>query len=235
MIRRLAFLLALGAAAAAAQPLTVVNSANFEEFRPLAPGSLATAFLDAPIDASTPVEAITVRVDGRRADILGVALRQINFRVPPEIEAGLRPRAVPVAVEMRGDVLAERTVAVRDASPAIFLDDAGRAERPAVALNADGMRNGNLFPAASGEVLELFLTGHGVRLISPIEIFPPQSAVTPTVYFRTFPGETLASQLIEPGLWRIRVRVPELETRGPTPVVVSFDGLQSNTASVWLE
>jgi len=175
-------------------------------------------------------------VGDERARVLGYSEGQINVEVPSELKAGhFEPVAAPVQVHIHDAVVAEGTLRVRDSSPAIFLADPADENRPAVAVNPGGALNSAEAPVAAGEVLELYLTGHGSALVSPARIYPPQSAVDPVVYFRTFAGETLASQLVGPGLWRIRVRVPELETSGPTPVVVSFDGLASNTASGWVE
>ena len=235
MIRRFTLLLACSAALASAQ-LTVVNGADFDDGRPLAPGGLATAFGDFGISPATPADALSVRIGDQFAQVLGHAEGQVNFEVPRDLTA-YRHELVeaPVEVHVHDAVVAQGLMRVRDSSPAIFLADPNHENRPAVALNPNGTLNSEQNPVAAGQELAVYLTGHGAELVSPLPVNPPQSAVNPVVYFGTHAGETVASQLIAPGLWRVRVQVPEIETSGPTPIVVSFDGLYSNTAGVWLE
>ena len=225
--------------------ITVVSGASFEELRPLAPGSIATAF--GAFDGATPATAggqmlptqlggVDVTVDGLPAALYAVTTTQVNFQVPLGVRAGIDKRTATAEFRVGGVLVGRGGVLLRDVSPALFTRDANDPLRPAVALNRDGSVNSADNAAQLGEVLELFSTGQGAKLISPLEIFPPRTSVEPLVFFRTWKGETLAAELPVPGLWRIRVRVPEVEQLddGPTPIVVAIDGVSSNTVSVWI-
>jgi uncharacterized protein (TIGR03437 family) len=236
----------LGPVAAPAQ--VVVNPAAFEVARPLAPGSLAAAFGDfsraAPATAEslplpTMLGGLEVFVGGLPAGIYAVTPTQVNFMAPLELPAGRYPEHALVEFRIAGQPPQTGAMLLRDASPAILLLDAADALRPAAALNQDGSLNTETAPAAPGDVLVLYLTGQGKDLAVPRPGLPPETVKQPRVFFRTWPGETRFSGLVEhlPGLWQINVQAPpnaELPP-GATPIVVLFDGVASNTAVIWVE
>ena len=245
LVKVLWLLLALHSSAAA--QIKVANAASFEEFRPLAPGSIAAAFgsFGGVTAAFTPgqplpttLAGVGVTVDGLAAGLYAVTPAQVNFLIPLEVRADIDERTAMVKFKLNGSTLGSASVRLRDVSPVVFSSDASNPLRPSIALDRAGRRNSENNPARPGEVLEFFAMGHGAKLISPLEIFPPTTSVQPLVFFRTWLGETVSSVLApgRPGLWLIRVRVPEAEglRAGPTPVVVAMDGLSSNMTSVWI-
>ena len=248
LVKVLLLLLALHSSnSSATAQIKVVNAASFEEFRPLAPGSIAAAFgsFGGVTAAFTPgqplpttLAGVGVTVDGLAAGLYAVTPAQVNFLIPLEVRADIDERTAMVKFKLNGSTLGSASVRLRDVSPVVFSSDASNPLRPSIALDRAGRRNSENNPARPGEVIEFFAMGHGARLISPLDIFPPPTSVQPLVFFRTWLGETVSSVLApdRPGLWLIRARVPEADglRAGPTPVIVAMDGLSSNMTSVWI-
>ena len=227
---------------------TAVSAAAFELSRPLAPGSIVALFGDFPVSEPqtaqsiplpTQLAGIRVLVEGREAGLYAVFPTQINFRIPLETEAGAELSAAEIVVESEGMMTAQAPVRMRDVSPAIFTLDAADAFRPGAVLNQDNSVNGPDNPASPGEILQIFAMGQGQELIAPGGEQPPRTSVLPLVWFRTWSSEALASVLPEglPGMWQINARVPEDADlpEGPSPIVVTADGVQSNMVSVWIQ
>ena len=224
----------------------VIVNAAFQEGRAFAPNSLGVAFGDfaqatPAIANSVPVPnslgGVEVTVDGASAGIYFVSKTQVNF-VIPAVAATQYARRVPVQIRLNGTpAITPLTILIKDVSPTVLLRDAADALRPAAALNEDGSANNEARPAKPGESITLYVTGYGHRQSSPNSA-TFDTEVRPLVYFRTSAGETLHSSPAagQPGLWRVAVRIPQITDApsGPTPIVVLFDGVQSNTASIWL-
>ncbi len=234
--------LALGAQTVA------VSAAAFEAGRPVAPGSIVALFGDFPVNEPqvagelplpTQLGGVQVLVAGQTAGLYAVFPTQINFMVPMETPAAADASTVDIAVESEGVMIAQTALIIRDVSPAIFTLDAADAFRPGAVLNQDDSVNGPNNPAQPGEVLQIFGMGQGSKLISPAEVLPPITSVTPIVWFRTWPSAALASALPTglPGMWQINAAVPKDTDlpSGPSPIVITADGVQSNTVTVWIE
>jgi len=243
----LTLLLALTPWATHAQT-TAVGAAAFELTRPVAPGSIAAVFGDFPVSQPlvagelplpTQLGGIAVLVDGRPAGLYAVFPTQINFMTPLDTPAGPDAAPVEIVIESEGVMVARTSLLMRDVSPAIFALDAANAFRPGAVLNQDSSVNSADNPARPGEVLQIFGMGQGSKLISPAEVLPPITSVTPVVWFRTWPSEAQASALPTglPGMWQINAAVPEDAelAGGPTPITVTADGVQSNSVTVWIE
>jgi uncharacterized protein (TIGR03437 family) len=228
-----------------ALPQTIVNLADFDAYRPLAPGSIAVAFGD--FAAASPAVAgsgslptflggLEVRVAGVAAPIFAVTKSQVNFLVPFNVTVDRYAAQVPVEFRIKDAPAGSASMFLRDVSPGILVN-AG-ALRPAVALNEDGSLNAQANPARPGEILTLNLVGQGTAQTSSNGGLLLQTVKRPIVFFRTWRGETLFSgpSVDQPGLWQVKVRLPQNANLQPgaTPIVVLFDGLASNTATVWI-
>ena len=227
---------------------TAVSAAAFELSRPLSPGSIVALFGDFPVmepqtaqsvPLPTQLAGIRVLVDGSEAGLYAVFPMQINFRIPLDTEAGADLSAAEIVVESEGMMTAQAPVRMRDISPAIFTLDAADAFRPGAVLNQDNSVNSPEAPARPGEILQIFAMGQGSKLISPVEVTPPITSATPIVWFRTWPSKAIASALPEglPGMWQVNARVPEDADLpdGPSPIVLTADGVQSNVVTVWIQ
>jgi len=234
--------------ATASYAQVIVNAGAFEESRPVAPNSLVAfgEFAEAtPATANTlplPVllGGVEVLVGGEPAGIYSVSKTQVNFVIPAAVPALRYAKRFPVVIRTNGGSPAVTAYAlIQDVSPAILVRDAGDALRPAAAFNADLSQNGAAKPARSGELITLFLTGDGGRGSQMNGGAVPEIPKPPTVYFHSWPGETILSSPApgQPGLWLVKVRVPQMtnHSSGATPITVLFDGVNSNTATVWVQ
>ena len=225
----------------------IVNPADFAAFRPLAPGSPAVVFgnfsaaspgVAVSLPLPTSLGGLEVRVDGIAAPLYAVTASQVNFMVPTRVAAGRYTTTVNVQFLIKGEPAGFATILLRDTSPAILLKDAGAALRPSVASNQDESLNSQSHPARPGEVLTLYMIGEGTQLASSSPNMSPETVKRPVVFFGTWAGETIFSgpSLTQPGLWQVKVRLPQNANLPPgaIPLIVLFDGLTSNTATVWV-
>ncbi len=241
-MKRVIVLLMLALPGLAQVRVVVTNSANFEAGRAVAPNSLASAFgefagVTEESATSLPLPAnlggVELLVGGEPAPLRYVSSTQINFLVPQS--AAIDPRGInepvasPVTVRLGGEVIGKGTLAVRQASPAVFVLNVDDPARPAAVINENRMLNGPSARADRGSVIEIFATGRGgTRGVT-------ESA--PAVFFALEPAEVLSSNVPEglPGVWMLRVRIPGAPSvAGQVPFVVLHRGVQSNVGSVWL-
>ena len=199
-------------------------------FFSVTPGGLSTlrapgvVFSDSPIEhAGSPLPMdtndIEVLVNGRPAPIRGIDGNTIRFVMPWETPVGqmveFRVRRMSV-----DETLAYQFQMLDPASPAFITTTnfqfGTRAARQVRATNANGSENNSGSPAASGSEVTLYLTGYG-----PLEP-PPADGVAEE---RSVPidgtllvgglearkAQVLASTLDpeEPGVWRIRAKLPD--------------------------
>ncbi|HYP08196.1 MAG TPA: hypothetical protein VER03_18325, partial [Bryobacteraceae bacterium] len=148
------------------------------------------------------------------------------------------PRRVSVQIRIKGiPIVAPLTTLIKNISPTVLLRDAGDTLRPAAAVNEDGSVNSEATPAKQGEAITLYLTGYGQTRMSS-SIVGQEAEVRPLVYFSVWASETLVSSPADRqhSVWRTVVRVPRMTnaSSGATPIVVLLDGVQSNTATIWL-
>jgi uncharacterized protein (TIGR03437 family) len=180
---------------------------------------------------------LEVRVAGIPAPIFAVTRSQVNFLVPLNVTADRYTAQVLIEFRINDAPAGSAAMLLRDVSPGILVDAASTL-RPAAALNEDGSLNAQANPARAGDALTLYLVGQGTAQTSADGGLPPQTVKRPIVFFRTWQGETLFSgpSVDQPGVWQVRVRLPQNANLQPcaTPIVVLFDGLASNTATVWI-
>jgi len=151
----------------------------------------------------------TVFVNGVVAQTVAAAPRQINFQIPADASVG----SAIFEVRVDGSVIGSANGAIAATAPGLFVSDWLDTARPAAAA-------GGLFPGAE---LELLGTGQGT------------SNLQPAVYFGADRGEVLwsAADTDVPGLWRVRVRVPDNPGAvGQVPVFVTVGGAASNGVTV---
>lgn len=221
----------------------IVNAGAHEPARPLAPNSLAVALGE--FAGATPATAnsaalptllgdVEVLVDGTLAGIYSVSKTQIDFVMPREVAATRYAKRVRVDIRINGTTIhPPSSVLVQDVSPAILVRDAADTLRPARAVHEDGSQNSQARPARAGEAITLYLTGDG-------HASDQETGKLPAVYFRTWAGETVHSGPADgqPGVWLVKVKVPRMSdslSSRTIPVTVLFDGVHSNTATIWVQ
>ncbi len=242
-------LLAVFAAAAHAQ-VAVVNAAGFRAEHPVAPGSLASAFLGSPVAVETtladglPLPAalagVQLVVDGTAAPLLFVSSGQINFQVPSGVSLGT---PVPVQLVVDGAAAQAGTLTADAADPGI-IHNPQSPEREAIALHgADNSLVSSASPAARGEVIVLYGVGPGAT-DPPVADGAaagsnPVSVVTGVTkaFIGGVEAEVLFSGLAPGfvGLWQINARVPQDDgLAGAVPLSVTLDDIASNETTLHL-
>lgn len=248
-------LLALVVPAAYSQENTVavVNAASFQAKWPVAPGALASAFGAFPgvttgeaetLPLPTAINGVEVRINGVAAPLLYVSESQINFQVPQTtpITVTSLTEEVTVEVAVGSSVVASGKMAVAPVSPAIFILDTLNPLMPGAILS----ERSELSPIRRGEVIQIFGTGAGADLSSPVLDGTAAGAnplVTTTKDIKVFIFQQEAEQVeftgLSPefvGLWQVNVRIPDLEfISGPVTVQILYDGLLSNTVTITVE
>jgi uncharacterized protein (TIGR03437 family) len=129
-------------------------------------------------------------------------------------------------------------MAVAPASPAICIADLQNPFAPGAILNQDSQ----FVAVRRGEVIQIFATGSGVDLSSPV-VDGAAAGANPLVQTNKAPRvfifqqeatvefSGLSPQFV--GLWQINVRVPEnTAITGQVPVQLFYDGLLSNVVTI---
>lgn len=147
------------------------------------------------------------------APILSAAAGRIRAIVP------LTARVISYIEVLRGGVLTNRIQLTQaESAPGLFAGEDGKGQ--AQAGNQDGSPNAPDRPAAIGETLTLRLTGAGLldSGIAPgaMPADPRPKPVLPiTVLFGEVPAEEIVStELVEPGVVEVKVRVPAAAPTG---------------------
>lgn len=109
---------------------------------PLVPGSLGSLF-----GQNLTGTAMRLTMDGVEGRILYADSRQINFQVPVELAGRASAQLIVTADSLQST---PRTVLLAAANPGVF---------PGAILNQDNTANSAANPAASGSVVQVFLTG----------------------------------------------------------------------------
>ena len=221
-----------------AKPTAVVHAASGS--LQIAPGGLFSIYGDllslVTAQSSTAtwpksLGGVSVTINGVAAPLYYASKTLINGQVPYEVAPGPATVLVTVNGAQPGQVSAQ----VIAANPGLLLYN-GRA----LAVNPDGSVNGPDAPAATTSFFILYLSGIGIpdhavptgapapsvepfaRVAYPYSITVGGQPVT-VPYFGLAPGF--------PALAQANVFVPDLPT-GDYPVVVTVNGVQSNTANV---
>lgn len=178
----------------------------------IAPGSIASI----RGNALSSVAGTTVTVNGRSAIIFYAAADEVVFVVPGEL-----PNGPAEFLVTNGDGLSSKAQAIiSPAAPGVFTV-AGDGRGEAIVLNADTLSIGPFDPSNGLLRLSIFATGV-VRANSIAVTICGKSSVVEAVA----PADLI-------GLDEVHVLVPaELGGAGKCTLVVTADGVQSNSASV---
>ena len=221
----------------------VTNGASFKSG--LVAGSIGTIFGTGLIPRDQQRRAVpmlfqlggtSVQINGSSVPLFGVAnvngQQQINFQVPWELAGS---QSVTVAVTNYGALSQPLTIPVLAAQPGIFTDGSGNAaalhgltDLPITASST----------AAKGEIVAIFATGLGPVSVHPQNGTPSGSGLTttlqPTVSVGGLNAQVQFSGLA-PGLvggYQLNVTVPAGVASGSVPVVVTINGVSSNSANL---
>jgi len=227
----------------------VVNGASYSA--PVVPGSIAavfgTFFLTSPsIDASLPLETSLQNLSlqfsgGTNAPLYYVSGTQVNLQVPWELTGDTTASLTATLNSMTG---AAQSVTVAPAAPAIFTTNSQGTGQGAI-QDASYHLVDSSNPATPGATtILIYCTGLG-----PVTNQPATGAAAsttdldPTV---TMPTVTIGGVPATPsfsglapgyvGLYQVNVPVPAgVATGSAVPVVISMNGVNSNTATIAVE
>lgn len=233
-------LLDVRSSAAFEAPALILNSATLQP-RPVAPGSLVTAFYLNPdgVTASaevlplpTELGGLSARVDGKPVRFLYVSPTQFNAQLPAGIPTGV----AKMELYFRGAWMGETAMQILPAAPGIFVD-AGAA----VALNQDGSRNSAANPAPRGSVVSLYLTGQGLTdpPVPTGEAAPGAPFAKPVMPVSvTVEGARVQHQFAGLAPYQAGLLQVNLPTDGLPPgagrTTVTIGGAPSNTALIYI-
>lgn len=178
------------------------------------------------------LNGVSIKVGNADAPLLFTSPTQINFQVPVETANG----AVPVTVTNSAGTGSGLTMQVAGNDPGIFTHNG---DNGIVVKNADFSLISATNPAAAGDVLVVFETGMGQTTpatatgeITPNSPLKNTAATTvtiggvnaPVIYSVASPGFA--------GLYQTAVRVPAGLGAGSQPLVLTVNGVTSNTVNV---
>lgn len=203
----------------------VVNAADMSE-RPAAPGSLITV-LGAKVTGA--------RGGGLLYPVLAANERASQLQVPFDAVAG----TFPLALDLAGTRFAA-PLAVRDASPAIFVDSDGV---PLILDAASGLILDPNTAVRAGSVLQLMATGLGKvspewpsGLAAPVEN-PPVVKAEVTAFLDGSPVKVIRATLAPGyvGYYVVELEVPAIVNRGASELRLVVGNEESNRVRVFLE
>jgi uncharacterized protein (TIGR03437 family) len=218
---------------------SVVGAASFRP-EAIAPGGLVAVFgADLASDVAKPgriplpntLIGARVSFNGLPAPLLYVSADQINAQVPFEIEPG----NVTVSVA-HWDQSASLTVPVAEAGPGIFTRNA-QGTGPAAILHASDLSPvTDASPAHPGEALAIYCTGLG-RLSASVAtgnappVPPPETVLRPGGRVAGRPAAVTYSGAapLYVGLYQVNIVVPADTSAGSQPLVLTINGVDSNT------
>lgn len=221
---------------------SVVGAASYRP-EAIAPGSLVALFganlasdvaKPGRIPLPTTLNGTRVTFNGVLAPLLYVSPNQINVQVPFEIE----PWNATVSIA-HWDQSASLTVVVSQAGPGIFTWN-GQGTGPAAILHASDLSPVNdASPAHPGEALAIYCSGLGL-LSPPVAtgsappVPPPDTVLRPEVRVAGRPAAVTysgaAPQFV--GLYQVNIVVPADTPAGLQPLVLTINGVESNTVQV---
>ncbi|GIU77448.1 MAG: hypothetical protein KatS3mg005_0686 [Bryobacteraceae bacterium] len=199
-------------------------------------------FTDAPAEAGgvpLPKELsdVEVLVEGLPAPLLSVGETSIRLIVPKDAPiSGLAEFLV--RRPSTGEILAHAYITMSNASPAVLFSGTNPATQgQARAVNQNGTPNSSSSPVSVGQELTVYLTGTG-----PVDGLPPDGeapgAEVPVgdvqAYVITSSALIQATVLSatldpeEPGVWRVRIRVPQVAADGNYGFAVIYRSTASN-------
>ena len=238
----------------------VVNPASYAQ-APVVAGGLIAIFgmglASSPASApGTPwpltLNKVSVTVNGVSAPLAFVSPSQINAQIPWSV-AGASQAQIVVTNESGSGAAVSANLA--PAAPAIFTFDGKQAIASIAATRTSTANPGQIARIARpGEYLRLYVTGLGAVTNTPatgaaadatLTVTPTLSTTTtlPTVTVGGVPALVsfagLAPQGINPdwvGVYEVDLRIPATAPSGTAvPVIVTSNGLSSNTATVAID
>lgn len=232
----------------------VVNGASFARGRTVAPGSIISIFGDALAEAvrgairlPLPMALYHTSVSFDYPDTgLSIAGRlffispgQVNAQVPWEF-AGL-PFAM-VKVRINDSVSAVYRLELSDNSPGIFEYETG-GQKFGVVTHANGQLVTPSNPARAGETVIVYATGVGP--VDQTQVTGEAASGQTLARTRQTPAATLEGETAEVifsglapgfvGLNQINVTLPRTARAGTRPLVVTANGIASNTVSLAIQ
>lgn len=240
----------LGSTSVCYPQATVVNGATFASGIPVGQGSIATVFgaftgvtqgQAQAVPWPTTINSVRVLIDNNvEAPLHFVGPTQVNFQVPRSL--GLGRHSIRVSI---GTTDVAAALDVLDTAPGVFIRDERQGiRRQAAVLNQDNTINGPNNRARKGQVIQIFSTGVG-----PVSGSTPDGAAGPSaplasmtripqVYVSVAPADVQFAGLSPqfPGVWQVNAIVPDRAyVSGEVPLVIVSSGVESNTATIWVE
>src|SRR5262249_13296341 len=232
----------------------IVNGASFAQGKPLAPGSIASIFgsdlaeaVGTAIRLPLPLALFHVSVSFDHPDsgasvpgrLFFVSPTQVNVQVPWEL-AGL-PFAM-VKVRINDTVSGVVRVELSDNAPGIF-DFALSGQRFGVVTHANGQIVTPSSPALRGETVIVYATGVGP--VDQPQATGEAAAVQPSANPRQMPTATVGGRPaavlfsgLAPffaGLNQINLTIPNDAPTGAQPLILTSNGVDSNTVNVSIQ
>ena len=225
----------------------VVNAANYTA--PVAPGSIASAFgnflLSSPLSAAQSplpdeISGLSLQFSGGiRAPLFFASSTQINFQVPWEL--GNQSQSM-LAATLDSAASTAQTVSVAPVAPAIFTTNASGSGQGAI-LGTSYRLVDSTNPVAAGSYVLIYCTGLGAVGNQPATGSPAPSdplawSATPTVTIGGAAANVQFSGLAPGyvGLYQVNAQVPAGSVTGSSvPVVISMNGVTSNTVTIAVE
>jgi len=222
----------------------VINSFIASRGLPIAPGAVVQIYGSALATGtgygtvvngrlSTAVTGTFVKIGGLDAPIAYASPTQINVQVPSELQAN---RQYQVIVNTSGVYSKPEPINTIAAQPVLAAFADGRVIAQDVNYNLINAQN----PAHPGDVITLYLTGMGATTppVATGTLAPSSplstTVVQPQVTIDTASADILFSGLTPGGvgLYQINIRIPAGIRTGDLQLVVSQNGVASNTAVV---
>ena len=203
----------------------------------------SSATTNSVLPIQTTLAGLQVLVNGVASPVQFVSSGQVNFLVP-----FATPSSGTVQVQLvnqsTGQVLGSGSMNMNVASPGFFTANAQGTGQIA-ALNQDNTVNSTTNMAKTGSYIQLFLTGQGSGIQGghPPDGAPTSGVVSTSSVPAVYIGGSLATLQYSglapgyPGLWQINVQIPKAPIALPGfpvnvfPVLVSYEGLTSNTSA----
>ena len=213
----------------------VVNSASF--VTGISPGGLATILgttlsggMISQAGLPWPIElgGVTVLVNGETAQLLYVSDTVINFLAP----ADLVPGTASLTVTGAGNS-ASLLVPVTAVAPGIFFD---YATNFGAILIAGTSHRTEQQPAARGQYISIYCTGLGA--VRPYSSTLMATVSQPQVFIANVLSPVQFSGLVpgyDGGLYVVNVQVPKSVPSGAQPLVLSINGVSSNSVKVAIQ
>src|ERR1700722_1133485 len=221
-------------------PAGISNAAGQTPSAAVAPGSIISIFgqslasvvqLGPANPLAQTIAGTTVTINSSILPLMFVSPQQINAQLP----SSLAPGNYTLEVQNAGQPEISGTLTVARNAPGLFFNTVGSTNY-AMALHADGSSVSTSSPAAGGETISLLGTGFGPYQTPVLDgFFPanPPPAVSDSVVLSV--GGTTAAQTstAAPGFTGIvstQFQVPSgLASGAPVPVLVTINGVESNT------